>query len=109
MSRATRCCVKICAALAFAPLIILLAIGDSLAAEPAAGSVTDALGRPVTNALVMLRAADGRTVLRTTSGEHGRFKLRAQLPGTYELIVQKPGFKPASEILVFPATARTPL
>ena len=109
MSRATRCCVKICAALAFVPLIILLASGDSLAAEPVAGRVTDALGRPVTNALVILRAADGRTVFRTTSGEHGQFKLRAQLPGTYDLIVQKPGFKPASEILVFPASARTPL
>jgi outer membrane receptor protein involved in Fe transport len=107
MSRATRCCAKICAALAFVPLIILLTIGDSLAAEPAAGKVTDALGRPVANALVILRAADGRTVLRTTSGEHGQFKVRAQLPGTYDLIVRKAGFKPAREILVFPVTAIT--
>jgi outer membrane receptor protein involved in Fe transport len=104
-----RCCVQICAALAFVPLIILLAIGDSLAVEPAAGRVTDALGRPVANALVILRSADGRTVLRTTSGDRGQFKVRTQLPGTYELIVQKPGFKPASEILVFPDKAGTPI
>src|SRR5271163_1392560 len=107
MSRATRCCVKICAALAFAPLIILLAIGDSLAAEPAAGSVTDALGRPVTNALVLLRAADGRTVLRTTSGARGQFRLPAQGAGIYDLIARKSGFKPASEVLVLPAGERT--
>jgi outer membrane receptor protein involved in Fe transport len=104
-----RCCVQICAALAFVPLIILLAIGDSLAVEPAAGRVTDALGRPVANALVILRSADGRTVLRTTSGDRGQFKVRTQLPGTYDLIVQKPGFKPASEILVFPDKAGTPI
>jgi outer membrane receptor protein involved in Fe transport len=115
VSRATRCLVQICAALALAPLIILLIVSGSAAAQkqlesqPSAGTVNNALGRPVTNAAVILRAADGRTVARTTSGEHGQFKVRAQLPGTYDLMVQKPGFKPASEILVFPTTARTPL
>ena len=115
MSRATRCCVQICAALALAPLIILLTVSGSAAAnkllisESATGTVQDALGRPVTNALVILRSDDGRTVARTTSGEHGQFKVRMQLRGTYHLIVQKTGFKPASEILVFPASARTSL
>src|ERR1700691_1911292 len=113
-SKATRCCAQICAAPALALLIILLTISGSEAArmqpisEPATGTAQDALGRPVTNALMILRAADGRTVLRTTSGDHGQFKVRAQLPGTYDLIVQKPGFKPASQILVFPLSIRTP-
>ena len=112
-SKATRCCVQICVALALAPLIVLLTVSGSAAAnqllisESAQDTAQDALGRPVTNALVILRAADGRTVLRTTSGDHGQFKVRAQLPGTYDLIVQKPGFKPASQILVFPLSART--
>ena len=107
-SRATRCCVQICVALALAPLIVLLTVSGSAAAsrlrisESARGTAQDALGRPVTDALVILRAADGRTVLRTTSGDHGQFNVRAQLPGTYDLIVQKPGFKPASQILIFP-------
>ena len=96
-------------------IVVLLTLSGSAAArmqpvsDSATGTAQDALGRPVTKALVILRAADGRTVLRTTSGEHGQFRLLAQLPGTYDLIVQKSGFKPASEILVFPATARTPL
>jgi len=106
--------VKIGAALA-PMIVVLLTLSGSAAArmqpvsDSATGTAQDALGRPVTKALVILRAADGRTVLRTTSGEHGQFRLLAQLPGTYDLIVQKSGFKPASEILVFPATARTPL
>ena len=112
-SRAVRCCVQICVALTLAPLIMLLRVSGSAAAtmlavsESATGTVQDALGRPVTNALVILRAADGRTVLRTTSGEHGQFKVRAQPPGTYDLIAQKSGFKPANQILVFPTSSRT--
>ena len=113
-SKPTRCCAQICAAPALALLIILLTISGPAAArmqpisESATGIVQDALGRPVTNALVILRAADGRTVLRTASGSHGQFKVRAQLPGTYDLIAQKPDFRPASQILVFPASVRTP-
>jgi outer membrane receptor protein involved in Fe transport len=112
-SRATRCRVQICAAIALTSLTILLTLSGSAAAkqllisEFAIGNTQDTLGRPVTNALVILRAADGRTVLRTTSGDHGQFKVRVQLPGTYDLIVQKSGFKPASQILVFPASAKT--
>jgi outer membrane receptor protein involved in Fe transport len=115
MSRATRCCVQICAALALAPLIILLTVSGSAAAQKqlmsqsAAGTVRDALGRPMMGAVVILRAADGRTVARTTSGEHGQFKLTAPARGNYDLIVQKSGFKPAREVLVLPASTRTPL
>ena len=112
-SKATRCCVQICAAIAIAPLLILLTVGGSTAAgksltsESAAGTVKDALGRPVKNALVILRAADGRTVARTTSGEHGQFRLTEPERGTYDLTVQKSGFKPAIEVLVLPASRRT--
>jgi outer membrane receptor protein involved in Fe transport len=115
VSRATRCFVQICAALALAPLIILPIVSGSAAAQKqlvsqsVAGTVKDALGRPVTDAVVILRAADGRTVLRTTSGEHGQFRLTASERGTYDLIVQKSGFKRASELLVLPASTRTPL
>jgi outer membrane receptor protein involved in Fe transport len=115
VSRATRCLVQICAAIALALLLVLLTVSGSAAAQKqlesqsSAGTVKDVLGRPVTNAVVILRAADGRTVARTTSGEQGQFKVRVQLPGTYDLVVQKSGFKPASEILVFPASVRTPL
>ncbi len=77
--------------------------------DSAAGTVKDALGRPVTNAVVILRAADGRTVFRTTSGEHGQFRLPPQVPGTYDLVVQKSGFKAARAALVLPASSKTPL
>ncbi len=97
---------QICAALALVPLIILLIVSGSAAAQKqlvsqsVAGTVRDALGRPVTNAVVILRAPDGRTVAQTTSGEHGQFRLTAPERGTYDLIVQKSGFKRASEVLV---------
>jgi len=115
ISRATRCCVRICAALALAPLIVLLTVSGSAAAmkqlmsESAAGTVKDALGRPVTDAVVMLRAADGRTVARTSSGKQGQFKLPATGPGTYDLVIQKSGFKAARAALVLPTSAKTPL
>jgi len=115
MSRAPRCYAQICAALALAPLIILLTVSSSAAAkqrltsDSPAGTVKDALGRPVTNAVVILRAADGRTVARTTRGEHGQFKLPAPGPGTYDLVVQKSGFKAARAALVLPTSSKTPL
>ena len=106
---------QICAALALAPLIVLLIVSGSAAAQKqlvsqsAAGTVKDALGRPVMAAVVILRAKDGRTVARTTSGEHGQFRLTAPERGTYDLTVQKSGFKRASEVLILPASRRTPL
>jgi outer membrane receptor protein involved in Fe transport len=112
---ATRCFVQICAALALAPLIILTIVSGSAAAQKqivshsAVGTVKDALGRPVMAAVVILRAADGRTVARTTSGEHGQFRLTAPERGTYHLTVQKSGFKRAREVLVLPGSTRTPL
>ncbi|MGC2445046.1 TonB-dependent receptor [Candidatus Binatus sp.] len=115
VSRATRCCVQIYAVLALAPLIILLTVSGSAAADKQLisqsmpGTVKDALGRPLSGAVVILRAADGRTVARTASGEGGQFKLPATAPGTYDLIVRKPRFKPAIELLVLPARSRAPL
>ena len=93
VSRATRCYVQIYAALALAPVIILLTISGSVAAEKQlisqsmAGTVKDALGRPVIDAAVTLRAADGRTVLRTTSNAHGQFKLPRKVVQIEHLLI----------------------
>jgi outer membrane receptor protein involved in Fe transport len=112
VSRAARCCAQFCAALALAPLIVLLTAAGSAAAQKqiasrsVAGTVKDALGRPVTGAVVILRAADGRTVFRTVSGEDGQFRLAPQVPGTYDLVVQKSGFKAAREALVLPSSVK---
>jgi outer membrane receptor protein involved in Fe transport len=111
----TRWCAQICTALGLASLIVLLVVSVSAAAQTgitsrsAAGTVKDALGRPLASAVVILRAADGRIVARTLSGEHGQFKLPAPGPGTYDLIARKPGFKPASQVLVLPAGTKTHL
>ncbi|WP_425157414.1 TonB-dependent receptor [Candidatus Binatus sp.] len=82
---------------------------NQLVSQSAAGTVKDALGRPVMAAVVILRAADGRTVARTTSGEHGQFRLTAPERGTFDLIVQKSGFKLATEVLALPASTRVPI
>jgi outer membrane receptor protein involved in Fe transport len=108
-----RCRVRTCAALALASLIILLTISGSASADrqlisqSMVGTAKDVLGRPVINAVVILRAGDGRTVLRATSNQHGQFKLPPQVPGTYDLVVQKSGFKAARRTLLLPANAKT--
>jgi outer membrane receptor protein involved in Fe transport len=114
MSRPRQRRVRICAALVLASVIVLPTVGSAAAVQKrvipqsAAGTVKDALGRPVAGAAMVLRAADGRLVARTTSGEHGQFKLQAPGPGTYELIVHKSGFKDARKVLVLPARIKTP-
>jgi hypothetical protein len=59
------------------------------------GKVRDSLGRPITNALITLRALDGRTVAHALSGAQGTFELRVNYSGVYDLIVRKGGFKNA--------------
>jgi outer membrane receptor protein involved in Fe transport len=113
-SKATQRCVQICAALALAPLLVLLTVGGVAAAKrpptsgSAAGTVKDALGQPVIGAVVILRAADGRTVVRTSSDAHGQFSLPTLGPGIYDMIAQKPGFRPSNEILTWPSSTKNP-
>ena len=60
------------------------------------GSLVDASGAPVGFATAYLSAADGRVVTGVTTGEDGRFELRAA-SGTYTLTVSLVGYLDASQ------------
>ena len=59
------------------------------ASQRVTGTVKDALGRPLSEANVVLRAADGHEVARTRSHSTGQFELNGITPGTYAIVVQK--------------------
>jgi hypothetical protein len=59
------------------------------------GTIDDSLGRPIVGAEVQLKTANGRVAARAATNEDGKFALRAE-PGTFELAVTKPEFKPAA-------------
>jgi hypothetical protein len=63
--------------------------------QPVEGNINDSLGRPVAGAEVRLKTADGHLAASATTNEAGKFVLQAA-PGTFELTVTKPEFKPAA-------------
>ncbi|MGD0076637.1 MAG: carboxypeptidase-like regulatory domain-containing protein, partial [Candidatus Binataceae bacterium] len=74
-----------------------------------AGTITDALGRPVAEVNVELRNGNGSAIARATTDPAGRFKIAPAKPGVYSLEVVKAGFKPATKIVVFPRSAGEPV
>jgi len=72
---------------------------------PVAGTVKDALGRPVANVTVSLQASDGRTITHVLTNDQGRFRLAKTKPGTYALVTERKGFKPATMIITLPPVA----
>jgi hypothetical protein len=77
-----------------------LAAGNATSSRTVSGRVKDSLGRPIANAVVTLRASDGRTVAHALSGAHGTFELRVNESGVYDLVVKKRGFADASRVAV---------
>jgi outer membrane receptor protein involved in Fe transport len=69
------------------------------------GKINDALGRPLTNVNVELRAGDGRVIARATSDPHGRFSFTNLPAGTYAVFAQRKGFKPSTKIVTIGGTA----
>jgi outer membrane receptor protein involved in Fe transport len=63
------------------------------------GGVKDALGRPIKQAALTLQAADGQVVAHASTNNQGEFLLHAPALGTYAIVVTKPGFKTATEIV----------
>ena len=63
------------------------------------GTARDALGRPVSHAAINLQASDGHVVEHTTSNANGAFSFSGIAPGTYAVVADKTGFKPATAIV----------
>jgi hypothetical protein len=76
---------------------------------PFSGIVEDALRRPVPDVIVTLLASDGRMIAEAVTNEHGQFRLRQGLAGTYALKTRKQGFKPTTTIITLPSPVSKPL
>jgi outer membrane receptor protein involved in Fe transport len=91
----------------------LLALGPRfpcLAALPqVTGSVTDALGRPLSQVSVALHDVGDRSVAQAATDQRGEFKLTPPKPGTYLVKATKQGFKSADKVIAFPSLGGTPI
>src|SRR5712692_6176134 len=67
------------------------------ASQRVTGTVKDALGRPLSEANIVLQAADGHEVAKTRSHSAGQFEFNGITPGTYAVVVQKTGFNRSEE------------
>ena len=109
MFRIGACTVAVSAALGF---FQPNAFADEVLAQPSPaalgqvrGSVKDALGRPLAEASLGLRAASGTIVTRTTSDAEGGFAFQGVAPGTYAVIAEKVQYQAGTAIVTVTAGA----
>ncbi len=67
-----------------------------------AGTVKDALGRPIAHATVTLQSVGGHTIAQAITDDRGLFRLPQGKAGTYALVSRKKGFKPGTMIIILP-------
>lgn len=77
--------------------------------QPVAGTVNDALGRPLSNVSLSLQAAEGRVVSHTTTNANGFFSFTAVTPGTYAIVAEKSTFKTATAIVTVGSGSPAPV
>ncbi|MGP0083665.1 MAG: TonB-dependent receptor domain-containing protein [Steroidobacteraceae bacterium] len=95
-------------------LLVCLALSETEAlagqkqtiSPPLAGTVADTLRRPLPGVVVTMQSGDGRTVARAITDDHGQFRLPESTAGSYLLVTQRKGFKPATMIIILPSSAR---
>src|SRR5579871_5701020 len=68
------------------------------------GVINDALGRPIAQARVLLRTAEGKTIAQTQTGDDGRFSFATVAPGTYAVVAEKQSFQQGTAIVTVGAT-----
>ena len=80
------------------------------ASRPAiAGTVADALGRPLGGAAVELQNSAGKVVAKAQSDAAGRFSFAGIAPGMYAVVATKVAFKPATAIVSVTGKGAKPL
>jgi hypothetical protein len=86
---------------------------DSAAGAPGLlrvnGKISDALGRPVNGASLILQREDGQIIARTKSQASGRFEFPSIRPGTYAIVANKSGFATATAIITVSAGGAKPV
>src|SRR5262249_43191858 len=88
-----------CGRIAFATLSLLLlslAFGSSLLADPLTGTVQDPSGLPVAGAKIEISGENLSQPLVLTTDQTGRFSAPDLKPGKYAVQVAKDGFQPLS-------------
>lgn len=64
-----------------------------------AGTVHDALGRPVAGAIIVLQASDGREIAHATADSAGHFSFAGVAAGTYAIVAKQKDFESATAIV----------
>lgn len=91
---------RLSAAIALAyGFVVSHAYADTVAPKEVDGIVSDSLGRPLPDASVNLKAADGHVVGSTRSDIQGHFTFTDIAPGTYAVTVDKPAFQAGTGIV----------
>ena len=68
------------------------------------GAIKDGLGRPLSDARLVLKSLDGTIIAGTKSAADGHFVFsRVAPPGTYAVLAEKPGFKESASIVMVEA------
>jgi outer membrane receptor protein involved in Fe transport len=75
-----------------------LALGQT-DARRVAGVINDALGRPLAQAHVSLKTADGKVVREARTGPDGRFSFDSVPLGTYAVLAERSGFRQSTSIV----------
>jgi outer membrane receptor protein involved in Fe transport len=88
-------------------LLCAIAAGALPAAAQAgrvAGTVKDALGRPLGGAQVRIESGDGKVVGQTTADDRGAFSFSNVAPGSYVVVGEKAGFDTATSVVTVSET-----
>lgn len=98
---------------ALAMMLLLIAnpasaASTSIPSDGVTGTVTDALGRPLSNVSVELRSSNGKVASRGETNRDGKFQLPLAKAGAYTLVTHRRGFKPATKFMLLPAI-KTPV
>jgi outer membrane receptor protein involved in Fe transport len=67
------------------------------------GTIKDALGRPLSEADLVLQSPDGTVAGRTKSDAEGRFVFSKVAPGSYAVLAEKPGFQASTAVVTVEA------
>jgi len=99
-----RFCLVFALAFLWAMLAIVAEAGQGAAIAPTmAGTVKDALGRPLAGAAVKLESLDQKIIFRANTDIQGFFRLKEPRSGTYALSVSKRGYKRAVRTIRLPS------
>jgi outer membrane receptor protein involved in Fe transport len=101
--------VALAIALAATPTVCTAEQGAGAAEQTIAGTVQDALGRPLIGVKLELQSAVGKPVARSISGSAGKFLFRKVVSRTYAIVARRTGFKPATAIVTVAAGNAQPV